>query len=148
MHRQLIVSAVAVCAALGLAGPAAALCIVTLVDSTGALGLGGDYDSLSSQNAGGASASFTVLTALCACHIVIDPPTAFLDAPPDGNANVTFTTSFSMTGATVLGQTLAGLNQPLGLGLTTVTVHTTAEKAVGIFPAGAYELELDAQCTN
>jgi FtsH-binding integral membrane protein len=150
MRRQLIrllSGAAAVAAALGSAQSASALCIVTLVDDTGLLGLSGDYESFSSQNAGGASASFTVLTALCACSITIDAVTAFHSAPPDGDSNVAFTTTFSMTGATVLGQTLAGLNQPLGLGLTTVTVHATAEKTAGVFPAGAYELELDAQCS-
>lgn len=149
MRRQLngpLVAAFAL--ALGLSGPADAICIVTLVDATGGLGLSPDYETLSSQNAGGVPASFTVLTVgvLTTHQLVVDAPTSFASAPPGGDANVTFSATLSMTGATILGQVLAGLNYPLGLGLTTVTVHTSAEKTSGIFPAGSYELEVDARC--
>lgn len=150
MRRQLRISGAALGGALMLAlgapGPASALCIVALVDDTGALGLSSDYKTLSSQLSGGSTTQFTVLTALCACRIVIDPPTGFVSPPSGGNTNVTFTVSYALTGATILGQALAGLDYPLGIGLTTITVNAKAEKSSGIFPAGDYELELDARC--
>jgi hypothetical protein len=150
MRRQLTTLAAAIfgamALALGVSGPARAVCLVTLVDDTGSLGLSADYRTLSSELSGGSIAEFTVLTALDSHAIVIDPPGGFVNPPAGGDADVTFTVTYALSGATVLGQALGGLNYPLGLGLTTVTVNAKAEKSSGVFPAGDYELELDARC--
>lgn len=147
MHRALTAAAASVAAALALSAPASAICIMAVLDDTGALGVNLDLDQMSSANPGGAPVSFTVTTTPFSSHqLIVEQPTSFSEAPAGAAANAAFHTTVSATGATFLGQVLAGLGNPLGAGLTTVTVNTTVEKSSGIFPAGDYEVEVDIRC--
>ncbi|UCI22967.1 hypothetical protein FJ970_31880 (plasmid) [Mesorhizobium sp. B2-1-8] len=101
---------------------------------------------LSSKQAGGSSASATVVASstLCSlfnlldCYSVSAPaPLAFSSAPSGGGTNVTFVSVFRLDGSGVDNN--GGVPQRVVNGTHAMQVDLTATKLSGIFPAGNYQ---------
>ncbi len=121
-------------------------CTVT-VGTAGTLELDGDGDQLSSQNPGGAPATATIVTTSIGYRVDVDPPSAFTLEPSGGGTGVTFSASYSATGATILNNILAGLLSILGIGTTNLSVHASADRA-SAFPPGEYQMPVTVTCLS
>lgn len=120
-------------------------CVVAVLTS-GTLAADATYTSLSSENAGGARGSATVVTTSVNFDLQIDSPTGFSAMPAGGDTGVTYGALVSATGVTSLIDVVDGALSALGLGLTTLTVGATATRGAGVFPAGSYQLPVTVRC--
>lgn len=120
-------------------------CVVAIV-STGTLAADATYTSLSSENAGGARGSATVVTTSVDFDLQIDTPVGFSAMPAGGDTGVTYGALVSATGVTSLVDIVDGALSALGLGLTTLSVGATATRGAGVFPAGSYQLPVTVRC--
>jgi hypothetical protein len=121
-------------------------CII-FVGQPGTMTASADYTELNSKGAGGASGSATILTTNGNYHMSTTTPSAFSAAPGGGNDSVTFTSSYSASGATSLRDVLGTVNSLLGRGFTNVEVDLKATKSAGAtFPAGNYSAEVTLTC--
>lgn len=107
--------------------------------------------TLASTQSGGSAASVSVTTnsLLCTLLNLLDcyglsapAPASFLSAPSGGDANVSFSSTYTVDGVTRAG----GIVTRLPNGTKTVTVDLAATKSTGIFPAGAYQAEVTVRC--
>ncbi|WP_171026352.1 hypothetical protein [Mesorhizobium comanense] len=140
----------------GLCLPARAAIIGTctiMVGSSGTMMPNPTINTLSSKQAGGSSASATVVASslLCSllnlldCYSVSAPaPAAFSSAPSGGGTNVTFVSVFRLdgSGADVSGST----PQRIANGTHPMQIDLTAAKSSGIFPAGSYQGTVTVRC--
>ena len=120
-------------------------CVVAVLAS-GTLTADPTYMTLSSENAGGARGAATIVTTSTNFDLQIDTPTGFSVMPAGGDASVTYGAVVSTTGVTILADIADGVLSALGLGLTTLSVGTTATKGSGVFPAGSYQLPVTVRC--
>ncbi len=120
-------------------------CAVT-TPSDGTLDLSNDYTELSSKIGGGTAGSAVVISTDADNTVDVDAASAWESAPADGGTNVTFDAEYDASGATTASDVAAGAATVLGLGATTVSVDAWAEKSSGVFPAGAYAMDVVVQC--
>ncbi|WP_027031056.1 hypothetical protein [Mesorhizobium loti] len=108
---------------------------------------------LGSKQAGGSSASATVVanSLLCSilnlldCYSVSAPaPAAFSSAPSGGGTNVTFASVFRLDGSGV--DVNGSVPQRVVNGTHPMQVDLTATKSSGIFPAGNYQGTVTVRC--
>ncbi|ESY72347.1 MULTISPECIES: hypothetical protein [unclassified Mesorhizobium] len=108
---------------------------------------------LGSKQAGGSSASATIVanSLLCSllnlldCYSVSAPaPAAFTSAPSGGDTNVTFASVFRLDGSGV--DINGSAPQRVVNGTHTMQVDLTATKSSGIFPAGNYQGAVTVRC--
>lgn len=126
-------------------GTILATCLIT-IGTPGTLVASADFTELSSQNGGGLSGTATVVTTGLGYSLSTSAPASFTSAPADGDANVTFSSSYSASGVTSLLDVVGSVTSPLGLGITNVEVDLAATKSAGIFPAGSYTAEVTVTC--
>ncbi|MER9292622.1 hypothetical protein NKI71_20535 [Mesorhizobium sp. M0510] len=124
-----------------------------MVGASGTMKANPAISILGSKQAGGSSASATVVASslLCSilnlldCYSVSAPaPAAFSSAPSGGGTNVTFASVFRLdgSGADVNGS----VPQRVANGTHTMQVDLTATRSSGIFPAGNYQGTVTLRC--
>jgi hypothetical protein len=126
-------------------GTVLSVCALT-VGTPGVMAPNANYTQLNSQNAGGSSGSVTAVTTGTGFSVTTEAPSNFTLSPTGGGANVTFTSSYSATGVTTVSLTAGTTVTPLNIGITDVSVHLSATKSTGSFPAGAYAAEVVIRC--
>ncbi|MDX2290511.1 MAG: hypothetical protein NW217_17050 [Hyphomicrobiaceae bacterium] len=126
-------------------GLVTATCILT-VGTPGLLGVNSDLTTLSSSASGGVPGNVAVVATGSSFRVSAIAPTGFTIAPPGGDDNVSFSASYAANGATTLGETPGSTASQLNVGLTTVSVNMSAQKASGAMPAGAYAAEVIVRC--
>lgn len=126
-------------------GAVLSVCALT-VGLPGIIAPNATYTQLSSDNSGGQNGTISVLTTGTGFSITTEAPSNFTLAPTGGNSNVTFASTYSATGVTTISLAAGTTITPLNLGLTTATVHLSATKSSGSFPAGAYSTEVLVRC--
>ncbi|MBZ9711401.1 hypothetical protein LB543_32410 [Mesorhizobium sp. ESP7-2] len=148
-RRRNNLALLAIAALAGFCLPAQAAIIGTctvMVGASGTMTANPAIGILSSKQAGGSSASATVVasSALCSlfslldCYSVSAPaPGAFSSAPSGGGTNVTFVSVFRLDGSGVDNN--GGVPQRVVNGTHAMQVDLTATKLSGIFPAGNYQ---------
>ncbi|MCA0048375.1 hypothetical protein LB577_15730 [Mesorhizobium sp. B283B1A] len=146
----------AMAALAGLCLPAQAAVIGTctiMVGASGTMTANPAIGILGSRQAGGSSASATVVanSLLCSilnlldCYSVSAPaPAAFSSAPSGGGTNVTFASVFRLDGAGV--DNPGSVPQRVANGTHGLQVDLTATKSSGIFPAGSYQGTVTVRC--
>ncbi|TSE13095.1 hypothetical protein C1D09_006035 [Mesorhizobium intechi] len=139
----------AVAAFAGVSQPAMAAIIGTctiVVGASGTMTANPAIGMLSSKQAGGSSASATIVASslLCTllnlldCYSVSAPaPAAFSSAPSGGGTNVTFASVFRLDGSAV--DINGSVPQRVTNGTHALQVDLTATKSSGVFPAGTYQ---------
>lgn len=120
-------------------------CSVT-TPADGTLDLSGDYAELSSRIGGGTAGSAIVISTDADNTVDVDAASGWASAPVGGGTNVVFDAEYDASGATTASNVAAGNATTLGLGSTTVSVDAWAEKTSGVFPAGAYAMDVVVQC--
>ncbi|MEX6632923.1 hypothetical protein [Hyphococcus lacteus] len=123
------------------------VCILT-VTASGTLTPNATYTELSSSNGGGAPGGATAVTTSSNFNLVIDAPVGFSSMPSGGDTSVTYDSSVTASGVTILGGVGAGVLSGLGLGLTNLSIGASATKAAGVFPAGSYQLPVTVRCVS
>ncbi|RVA11860.1 hypothetical protein EN932_14385 [Mesorhizobium sp. M7A.F.Ca.US.002.01.1.1] len=124
-----------------------------MVGASGTMKASPAISILGSKQAGGSSASATVVASslLCSilnlldCYSVSAPaPAAFSSAPSGGGTNVTFASVFRLdgSGADVNGS----VPQRVANGTHAMQGDLTATKSSGIFPAGNYQGTVTVRC--
>ncbi len=121
------------------------VCLVTILTS-GTLTPNATYTTLSSENAGGARGTATVVTTSASFDLQIDSPAGFSAMPAGGDTGVSYDALVSATGVTILSDIVDGALSALGLGLTTLNVGATATRGGDTFPAGSYQLPVTVRC--
>ncbi|MCA0031463.1 MULTISPECIES: hypothetical protein [unclassified Mesorhizobium] len=146
----------AIAALAGLCLPAQAAIIGTctiMVGGSGTMTANPAIGILSSKQAGGSSASATIVASslLCSlfnlldCYSVSAPaPAAFSSAPSGGGTNVTFASVFRLDGAGV--DNTGSVAQKVVNGTHSMQVDLIATKSSGIFPAGSYQGTVTVRC--
>ena len=104
------------------------------------------YQTLSSKNATGIAGTVTALTSGTGFEVSTTAPSAFLVAPATGNDNVSFASSYSLSGVTTILDVPGITPTVLGLGLTQVDVDLTATKSSGGFETGLYTASVTVTC--
>ncbi|BCG85920.1 hypothetical protein MesoLj113c_20300 [Mesorhizobium sp. 113-3-9] len=146
----------AVAALAGFSQPVSAAIIGTctiMVGASGTMAANPAISILSSKQAGGSSASATVVASslvcsllnLLDCYSVSAPaPAAFSSAPSGGGTNVTFASVFRLDGS---GADINGsVPQKLVNGTHAMQIDLIATKSSGIFPAGSYQGTVTVRC--
>ena len=118
-------------------GVVASVCTVT-IGAPGTLAADGNVDQLSSKNTGGAQGGATVVATSGAFSVSALAPTDFSIKPPEETATSTFTTTYSVSGATTVAETAGATTSAINAGVNTVNVDLTADRASGAYSAGAY----------
>ncbi|WP_214476215.1 hypothetical protein [Mesorhizobium sp. dw_380] len=146
----------AMAALAGFCLPAQAAIISTctiMVGASGTMTANPSIGVLSSRQAGGSSASVTVVASslLCSvlnlldCYSVSAPaPAAFSSAPSGGGTNVTFASVFRLDGSGADNN--GSVPQRVGNGTHAIQVDLTATKSAGIFPTGSYQGTVTIRC--
>ena len=146
----------AMAALAGCCQPAPAAIIGTctiMVGASGTMTANPAISILGSKQAGGSSASATVVASslLCSilnlldCYSVSAPaPAAFSSAPSGGGTNVTFASVFRLDGSGV--DINGSVPQRVTNGTHALQVDLTATKSSGIFPAGSYQGTVTVRC--
>jgi hypothetical protein len=124
-----------------------------MVGASGTMKANLNINTFGSKQAGGSSATATIVanSLLCSllnlldCYSVSAPaPIAFTSAPSAGNTNVTFATVYRLDGS---GADVSGSSpQKLTNGTHSLQVDLTATKSPGIFPAGSYQGTVTVRC--
>ena len=124
-----------------------------MIGASGTMKANVNINTFGSKQAGGSSATATIManSLLCSllnlldCYSVSAPaPIAFTSAPSGGGTNVTFATVYRLDGS---GADIAGSSpQRLTNGTHTLQVDLTAAKSPGIFPAGNYQGTVTVRC--
>ena len=127
------------------AGLITATCVLT-VGTPGVLSPNPDFSILSSSNGSGQPGTISALSTGTAFRLSAIAPSAFTLSPPTGGDNVTFTSSYSASGATNIGTTPGNTATLLNNGLTNVNVNLVAQKSAGTYAAGAYATEVVVRC--
>lgn len=104
-----------------------------------------DGHELSSVEPGGVSGTATVLSTGLGYQLQVDAPSAFSQAPPDGQPE-TLNVSYQASGVTIGLVTDILVPLSLGLGLTSLAIDVTARNETGIFPAGTYSADVVVRC--
>ncbi|TPL92266.1 hypothetical protein FJ948_10910 [Mesorhizobium sp. B2-3-12] len=150
-HAQLAVAVLA-----GFCFPAHAAIIGTctiMVGASGTMTTNPAIGILGSKQAGGSSASATVVASslLCSilnlldCYSVSAPaPAAFSSAPSGGGTNVTFVSVFRLDGSGVDNN--GSVPQRVTNGTHPMQIDLTATKSSGIFPSGSYQGTVTVRC--
>ena len=120
-------------------------CILTVVNN-GILAPNTGFTVLDSAQLGGVPASVTALTTSSGFSFSASTPSSFTLAPLGGNSNVTFATTYSGVGTTIIPPTAGSTATALNFGVTVITVNLAATKSTGIFPAGSYQADVTATC--
>ncbi|TRC81994.1 hypothetical protein FJV83_20405 [Mesorhizobium sp. WSM4307] len=140
----------------GFSQPAPAAIIGTctiMVGASGTMTANPAISILGSKQAGGSSASATVVASslLCTllnlldCYSVSAPaPAAFSSAPTGGGTNVTFASVFRLDGTGV--DINGSVPQRVTNGTHALQVDLTATKSSGVFPAGTYQGIVTVRC--
>ncbi|KRB19609.1 MULTISPECIES: hypothetical protein [Mesorhizobium] len=140
----------------GFCVPAQAAIIGTctiMVGASGTMTANPAISILGSKQAGGSSASATVVanSLLCSILNLLDcysvsapPPAAFSSAPSGGSTNVTFASVFRLDGSGV--DINGSVPQRVVNGTHPMQVDLTATKSSGIFPAGSYQGTVTVRC--
>jgi hypothetical protein len=124
-----------------------------MVGASGTMKANPAISILGSKQAGGSSASATIVASslLCSlfnlldCYSVSAPaPAAFSSAPSGGDTNVTFASVFRLDGSGV--DNTGSVPQRVVNGTHTMQVDLTATKSSGIFPAGNYQGTVTVRC--
>ncbi|TPK62266.1 hypothetical protein FJ546_16055 [Mesorhizobium sp. B2-4-19] len=146
----------AVAALAGLSQPAPAAIIGTctiMIGASGTMTANPGLSILGSKQAGGSSASATIVASslLCTlldlldCYSVSAPaPAAFSSAPSGGGTNVTFASVFRLDGSGV--DINGSVPQRVTNGTHALQVDLTATKSSGVFPAGTYQGIVTVRC--
>jgi len=146
----------AMAALAGLCQPAQAAIIGTctiMVGASGTMTANPAISILGSKQAGGSSASATIVASslLCTilnlldCYSVSAPaPAAFSSAPSGGGTNVTFVSVFRLDGSGVDNN--GSVPQRVSNGTHPMQIDLTATKSSGIFPAGNYQGTVTVRC--
>ena len=122
-------------------------CIIT-VGSSGALAASADYAVLSSEETGGAAGTATILTTGGGFSLSADAPASFSSAPATGNTNVSFSASYSATGANTIAPTNGASATALSRGSSAITVNMSGSKSVPgeTFESGTYAATVVLRC--
>ncbi len=121
-------------------------CTIT-VNSSGTLGVSTDFQSLDSEEVGGAAGTATIVATGNGFDISADAPTSFDTKPVADTTSNTFAANYATTGATSIGQTSGTNVNDLNHGTTNVTVHMSADKSgADVFEAGAYSATVVLRC--
>lgn len=150
IRQALRLSLIAIASSSMMAAPLSAqgLGICTLVVVTGGtMTPNASFTQLSSTNSGGSGALVTATVVGLAMTLQLTGPSNFSSAPSEGNANVSFTTEFSTTGATLIVPTANLTPRPIAVGLTTISIQLSAAKSSGVFPSGSYAADVTVNCS-
>ena len=120
-------------------------CQVILVEG-GVLAQSNDQQQLSSTEVGGAAGRAQITTTSGRYSVSIDTPTGFTVMTSGGDSDVTYTSAYSLTGATTAPETSGEIETKLKRGLTDMATHFTASRLTSPFPAGAYSSMLTVRC--
>ncbi|WP_292896244.1 MULTISPECIES: hypothetical protein [unclassified Nitratireductor] len=102
-------------------------------------------DVLDSAAAGGRAGVATIYTTGPGFQTSLDTPEAFLSAPV-GTGGVTFTTTYSSTGATTTPKVAGSTTTPLEVGASSVSVDLRAVANNAIFQKGEYKAFVTVTC--
>ncbi|MDX2309217.1 MAG: hypothetical protein NW216_13325 [Hyphomicrobium sp.] len=127
------------------AGLVTASCVLT-VGIPGVIAPNATFDQLSSTNSGGLAGTISALATGTNFRVSAAAPSDFTLAPDGASSGVTFSTTYSGSGATSFGSTPGSTQRTLGLGLTNMSVNLAASKSSGVFPGGAYAAEVVVTC--
>ena len=119
-----------------------------VADSAGTLAVNGTNTVLASTEAGGAAAGATATTTDSSFLVEVLTPVGFTTAPAGSDANTTFATSYDASGATTASGVVGTTQTSLGLGVTTLSVNSSATKSSGIYEAGTYQLTTTIRCST
>lgn len=123
-------------------------CIIN-VTRDGVLAPNAGSNVLSSKEAGGLSGQARIIS-FWAYDLSIDPVPFFTTAPPGGNDNVNFSTTFSGQ-SVLLGRTFAErpgtspVTLRFGFSVTDIDIHLVASRP-DVYPAGDYEAVAIVRC--
>lgn len=119
---------------------------VLLVANNGLLAADTGFTVLSSSQLGGVAASVTATTTDASFDFSASTPSSFTTAPSGGDTNVTFATTYSGVGTTIIPSTPGATTTPLNFGVTVLSINLSATKSSGVFPAGSYQADVTATC--
>ena len=119
-------------------------CTLTL-GTAGLLAADDEGSTLSSTAPGGLAAAATIIATSANYELEVDPVTNFALAPAGGQPD-SATVTYSVQGVSTGSGILAGTPLDLGLGVSLVSLDTEAHKADGVFPAGAYRMDVVMRC--
>jgi hypothetical protein len=128
-------------------GSVANTCVIT-VGSSGTLGVSADFATLGSSQAGGAAGSANVLATGAGFNLSADAPSAWDSAPATGGTNVSFSSTYSATGATTIPSTNGATLTALNAGNHSVAIGMAAQKTVlgETFVSGSYDATVVLRC--
>ncbi|HEX2146839.1 MAG TPA: hypothetical protein VHG11_04215, partial [Pseudorhizobium sp.] len=118
-------------------------CIIRL-DTPGRLTASPNLRELSSIY--GTPATATITTEGFGHSVYARPPATFSTAPLHADDDVTFATTYSGHGDTVIHPTDGHLSTRLNPGTTYISVHIRARKERGLFPPGGYRADVTLTC--
>jgi len=107
---------------------------------------------LGSKEAGGEPARVSIRTNSLVCYVLglldcyrisAPAPAGFLSAPAGGDSGVTFATSYRIGGG---GDIAGNIRTEVFNGTYQVAIDLAAERASGVFPAGAYQAQVTVRC--
>lgn len=117
-------------------------CVLT-AGATGVLTPNATYTNLSSTNSLGSGSVVAALTTGSGFHITAEAPASFTLGD---STNVTFATTYNLTGVTSATNITGTVSTLLGIGVSTVDVGLTATKSSGTFTTGAYTAAVTVRC--
>ena len=121
-------------------------CQIVLTNN-GVLTQSADLMELSSTQAGGSAGIAEITKGRGGYKVSVDAPTGFTTMPADGDTGVTFSATYSTTGATTLSERTAGSRpRRVRRGLTTLAANFTASRTGSTFPAGNYSAAITVRC--
>ena len=120
-------------------------CQVVLVEG-GILAQSNDQQELSSKQVGGRAGRAQITTTSGRYSVSIDTPSGFSSMPVGGDTNVSFASTYSLSGATALAETSGNTATKLKRGLTDIVTQFIATRSIDPFPAGTYGSVLTVRC--
>ncbi len=138
------VQANAVTANIPFNGTVADTCVIT-VGTSGTVTPNAGYTQLSSNNAGGAAGTASVLATGGTQNVSAAAPAAWTTAPASA-AGTTFAATYDLAGATTATGVAGATTTNLNAGTTTVAVDLTATHPSATFEAGTYAAVVVLTC--
>lgn len=120
-------------------------CQILLVQD-GALAQNSDLTQLASNQPAGRPGLVEITATRASYQVWLDSPTGFTTMPTGGDTGVTFSSSYSLTGATSASNVTGGTATRLKIGQTNLAADLVANRSGDTFPAGNYSSEVTVRC--
>ena len=121
-------------------------CTIIVDNTPGTMRQNANTTILASTQAGGQAARAQIIATNSSYRASIDAPTGFSVFPNNGNNNTEFSASFSSTGATQFLSSPSDVERKIKKGTSNISVHMSAKRFSGSFPAGNYAATVTLRC--